>query len=229
MLHVQDHFPHRLCRQLTIILAVLAIVTAVLPGLGGDSSAHAGIFDIFKSKRPPRPTPEQLQAEEANRRQAEEANRRHDLLRTLQMQHDSENDPARKIHYDRQIIDALDPYVDFEKRRSVQNEIQQHEQEAQKRTEEQELQQARSQAKKALEEHRYEDAERAVLRAVQIQDDTQTQQLLTEARTRRLVAEVKALLARNEIEKANDKNQQVLQLASNDAAALRVSLETKPL
>jgi hypothetical protein len=126
MMHVQDHFTHRLCRQLAIILAVLAIVTAVLPGLGGDSLAHAGLFDIFKPKRPPHPTPEQLQAEEANRRR--------DLLRTLQMQHDSENDPARKIHYDLQIIAALDPYVDFEKHRSVQNEIQQHEQEAQKRT-----------------------------------------------------------------------------------------------
>ena len=224
MLHVQDHFPHRLCRQLAIILAMLAIVTAVLPGLGGDSSAHAGIFDMFKSKRPSHPTPEQLQAEEANRQR--------DLLRTLQMQHDSENDPARKIHYDRQIIAELDPYVDFEKIRSVQNEIQQHEadmklreQEAQKRAKEQELQQAMSQAKKALDEYRYEDDERAALRAVQIQDDAQTQQLLTEARTRRWVAEVKALLARNEIEKANDKNQQVLQLASNDAAALRLQRE----
>jgi hypothetical protein len=82
-----------------------------------------------------------------------------------------------------------------------------------------------SQAQTALDEYRYEDAERAALRAVYIQDSAQTQQLLTEARTRRLVAEVKALLARHEIDKANDKNQQVLQLASNDSEALRLQRE----
>jgi FHA domain len=221
MLHLQDNFPRRLFRQLATSLVLLVIVMVGLPGLGRGSLAHAGIFDIFKSKRPPRPTPEQLQAEEANRRR--------DLLRTLQMQHDSENDPARQIAYDRQIIAALDPYVDFEKIRSVQNEIQQHEaqmkqreQDEQKRAKAQELQQALSQAKKALEEHRYEDAERAALRVVQIQDDAQTRQRLTEARTRRVVEEAKDMLAKKALDKASGKNQQALQHAPNDPQALEL-------
>ena len=49
---------HRLCRQLATILAVLAIVTAVLPGLGGDSSAHAGILTCSNPNAPHGPLEE---------------------------------------------------------------------------------------------------------------------------------------------------------------------------
>jgi hypothetical protein len=222
MFHWHDRFSPRLCRRLVTVLAVLALVTAGWPFCGGGSVSYAGIFDIFKSKSKSAPPP----ATEPGPQAEEELNKRRDLLRQLQMQHDSETDPARKIAYDRQIVSALDPYTDFEKIRNVQNEIKQHEaeikqreQEAQQRTKEQERQQAISQVKRALAEHRYEDAEQAVLRAVQILDEAQAQPLLSEVRTRRLVVEVKELLARNDIDRANDKNRQALQLAPNDPEA----------
>ena len=219
MFHVPDRVPQRRYRQLAVTLAVLAIVTVGWPVWGGGSLSHAGIFDIFKSKPKPAPPPATEQGPKAE----EEANKRRDLLRKLQMQHDSETDPARKIAYDRQIVSALDPYVDFEKIKNVQNEIKQHEaeikqreQEAQQLAKEQERQQAMSQGKQALVEHRYVEAEQAALRAVQILDDAQTQQLLNEVRTRRVVAEVKDKLARDDIDSASDKHRQALQLAPND-------------
>jgi tetratricopeptide (TPR) repeat protein len=210
MFDLQKSFLRRWCRQLAVILAVLAIVMAGWPVWEGGALSHAGIFDIFKSKSKRTPPPE-------------EANKQRDLLRMLQIEHDSEPDPARKITYDRKIVSLLDPYMDFEKIKNVQNEIKQHEAEmrqrerrAQQLAKEQERRQAMRQASQALAEHRYEEAEQAALRAIQIQDDAQAQRLLTEVRTRRLTAEVKDLLVRNDIDKANEKHQQALQLAPND-------------
>jgi hypothetical protein len=165
---------------------------------------YAGFFDWFKSKDPPPPDPEK---------------QRRDQLRQLQMLHDRERDFAKKIDYDRKIIELLDPYTDLEKIRSLQSEIQQHEQEMQQRGKEQQRAEAISLTKRALEEKRYADAEREAETAIQILDDAEARQLRDEARTRRFIEEVKTLLAAKEVDKAREKNQQALQQAPKDPEA----------
>ena len=224
----QPCYPGKLLRQLAIIVILLAAVEAGLSSSGlrlwpefgllptmalafdsPDATAsshtmHAGLFDWFKSKDPPPPDPEK---------------QRRDQLRQLQVQHDRERDLAKKIEYDRKIIELLDPYTDLEKIRSLQSEIQQHEQEMQQRGKKQQWAEAISLTKKALEEKRYADAEREAETAIQISDDAEARQLRDEARTRRLVEEVKTLLAAKEVDKAHEQNQQALQQAPKDSEA----------
>jgi tetratricopeptide (TPR) repeat protein len=138
------------------------------------------------------------------------------------MWHDREADLFKKIEYDRQIISLLDPYVDYEKIRALQSEIEQHVQEAQQLAKEQEKQQTVSRVKRLLEEKRFEEAEREAEKAAQISDDTQTQQLLNEAKTRRLVEEAKDALAAKDVDKAYEKNRQAFQLSPNDIVAQRI-------
>jgi hypothetical protein len=140
-------------------------------------------------------------------------------LRQLQVQHDRERDLTKKIAYDRKIIELLDPYTDLEKIRSLQAEIQQHEQEIQQRGKEQQRAEVIGLTKRALEEKRYADAEREAEAALQIFDDAEVRQLRDEARTRRLIDEVKTLLAAKEVDKAHQKNQQVLQQTPKDPEA----------
>ena len=178
---------------------------------GSSDTMYAGLFDWFKSKpeskAPPPPEPEK---------------QRRDQLRQLQVLHDRERDLAKKSEYDRRIIELLDPYTDLEKIRSLQGEIQQHQQEIQQRGKEQQRVEAISLTKKALEEKRYADAERDAEAALQIVDDDEARQLRDEARTRRLVEEVKTLLAAKEVEKAHEKNRQALQQAPTDQEAHRI-------
>jgi tetratricopeptide (TPR) repeat protein len=229
----QRCYPGKLLRRLATILTLLIAVEAGLsspglrlwPGFGllpttafafdspdATASSHtmyAGFFDWFKPKpkAPPPPDPE---------------TQRRDQLRQLQMLHDRERDLAKKIEYDRKIIALLDPYSDLEKIRSLQAEIQQHEQETQQRGKEQQWAEAISLTKKALEEKRYADAEREAETAIQISDDAEARQLRDEARVRRLVEEVKTLLAAKEVDKAQEKNQQALQQAPNDPEAQKI-------
>jgi tetratricopeptide (TPR) repeat protein len=227
----QPYYPGKLLRRLTIILTLLIAVEAGLssPGLrlwpefgrlptmafafdspDATASSHtmyAGFFDWFKPKAPPPPDPEK---------------QRRDQLRQLQMLHDRERDLAKKIEYDRKIIELLDPYSDLEKIRSLQAEIQQHEQETQQRGKKQQWVEAISLTKKALEEKRYADAEREAETAIQISDDAEARQLRDEARIRRLVEEVKTLLAAKEVDTAQEKNQQALQQAPNDPEAQKI-------
>jgi tetratricopeptide (TPR) repeat protein len=231
----QSCFPGELFGRLAMIMILLAAVEAGLsssrlrlwpasglspatafaldsPGAAASTDMmHAGLFDWFKSKpepkAPPPPDPDK---------------QRRDQLRQLQVQHDKERDLAKKIEYDRKIIELLDPYTDLEKIRSLQGEIQQHEQEMQQHDKKQQWAEAISLTKKALEEKRYADAERDAEAAIQIFDDAEPRQLRDEARTRRLVEEAKTLLAAREVDKAHDKNQQALQQAPNDPEAQNI-------
>jgi hypothetical protein len=229
----QPSCPGKLLRRLAMIVILLAAVEADLsssrlrlwPEFGllpmvafafdsPDATAssrtmYAGFFDWFKPKpeSPPPPDPEK---------------QRRDQLRQLQGLHDGERDLARKIEYDRRIIALLDPYTDLERIRSLQSEVQQHEQEVQQRGKEQRRAEAISRAKQAMEEKRYADAEREAETATQILDDAEARQLRDEASTRRLVEEVKTLLAARDVDKAHEKNQQALQQAPKDPEAQRI-------
>jgi len=229
----QSSCPGKLLRRLAMIVILLAAVEAdlsssrlrlwpefgLLPTMAfafdspdATASSHtmyAGFLDWFKSKpeAPPPPDPEK---------------QRRDQLRQLQGLHDRERDLAKKIEYDRRIIALLDPYTDLEKIRSLQAEVQQHEQEMQQRGKEQQRAEAISRAKQAMEEKRYADAEREAETAMQILDDAEARQLRDEASTRRLVEEVKTLLAAKDIDKAYEKNQQALQQAPKDPEAQKI-------
>jgi hypothetical protein len=225
----QPYYTGKRLRRLAIILTLLAAVEAglsssrlhlwpefgLLPTMAfafdspdataSSDTMYAGLFDWFKSKpKPEAPDPEK---------------QRRDQLRQLQVVHDRERNLAKKIEYDRKIIELLDPYTDLEKIRSLQAEIQQHEQEMQQHSKEQQRAEAISLTKKALQEKRYADAEREAETVVQRFDDAEARQLRDEARTHRLVEEVKTLLAAKEVDKAHEKNQQALQQAQKDPEA----------
>jgi hypothetical protein len=242
----QAYYP---CKVLTRVALILTLLTAGDAGLSSaglrpwpqlglsptvtfafessDATAsshmmYAGLFDWFKGKpkspppppAPPPPDPEQRLREE---------------LRRLQRLHDREPNLAKKIEYDRQIIDLLKPDADFEKIRALKAEIQQHEREILDTDIQQQFAAAIRRAKTALEEKRYEDAEREAETAIRIFDSAEARQLRfdgaearqlrDEAKTRRLVEEAKDFLAAKEVDKAREKNQEALQLAATDQEA----------
>jgi FHA domain len=233
MYRLQPCFPSKLLRRLAMILVLLAAIEVGLSSSGlcrwlklgllptmtfaldssdAEVSPHmmyAGLFDWFKSKPKALPPPDPKEV-------------RREQLRRLQMLHDRERDLAKKIEHDLKIIEFLDPDTDFERIRALKAEIQQHEQAIVKGREEQQRAEAISRAKKALEEKRYKDTEREAETAIRIFDDAEARQLKDEAKTRRLVEEAKDLLAAREVEKANEKNQEALQLASTDPEAQRI-------
>jgi len=168
---------------------------------------YAGLFDWFKSKAPPPPDPKEVRREQ---------------LRRLQTLHDRESDHAKKIEHDLKIIELLDPDTDFERIRALKAEIQQHEQAIVKGREKQQWAEAISRAKKALQEKRYPDAEREAETAIQLFDDAEARRLRDEAITRRLVEGTKDLLAAKEVGKANEKNQEALQLSPKDSEAQKI-------
>ena len=143
-------------------------------------------------------------------------------VRDLQRRHDREPDLSKKISYDREIMDLLDPIVDFEKIKALQSEIKQHEQELQQFTKEQRKQQLIQRTQKLLEEKKYAEAEQEAERAVQIFNDAQTQQLLNDAKTQRLIEEVKDALAMKDVDVANVKNRQALKLTPDNREAQRI-------
>jgi tetratricopeptide (TPR) repeat protein len=233
MYRLQPCFPSKLLGRLAMMLVLLATVEAGLSSSGlclwlelgllptatfafdspdAAASSHtmyAGLFDWFKSKpkAPPPPDPKEVRREQ---------------LRRLQKLHDRERDLVKKIEYDLKIVELLDPDTDFERIRALKAEIQQHEQEILKGREEQQRAEAISRAKKALEEKRYPDAEREAETAIRIFDDAEARQLKDQAKTRRLIGEAKDSLAAQEVEKANEKNQEALQLAPTDPEAQKI-------
>jgi hypothetical protein len=244
----QPRFPSKLLERLVIILTLLAGVEAGLrssglylsPKLGllptvtfafsspeAAPSPHvmqAGLFrDLWdKLRGDPGPPPSAQKNPSPGQILPDVESQRRDQLRRLQMLHDKERDLSKKIEYDRQIIDMLHSYNDFEKIKALQSEIEQHEQEAQQLAKEQKREQAISQAKQALEEKRYKDAEREAEIAIQIFDDAQTRQLLNEAKTRRLVEEAKDALAAKDVDESYKKNRQALHLSPNDREGQRI-------
>jgi hypothetical protein len=150
---------------------------------------------------------------------------RRDQLRKLQIQHDREPNLVKKIEYDRQIISLLDPYVDYEKIRTLQSEIQQHEQEVQRFAQERERQQVIHRIQSLLGEKKFAEAEREAEKAIQIFEDAQVQQLLNEARTWRLADEAKDALAARDLDKAHEKNGLALQLSPNNREAQKIQID----
>ena len=152
----QPCFPSKLLGHLVMILTLLVGVEAGLSSPGFYLSTRLGLlptmaFASRSAAATTSPHTEQvgflgklwctLRANPASCRSPEptyptghvlpdQESQRRALLRKLQTEHDREPNLVKKIEYDRQIISLLDPYVDYEKIRALQAEIEQHGQEA---------------------------------------------------------------------------------------------------
>src|SRR5215213_9835646 len=89
-----------------------------------------------------------------------EADQRRSMMQQLQDLHDSEPDPLKKIDYDRSRKNLLDPAAESEKINSLDEEIEQHQREAQQLGDESPKKLAIAKVSAALREHRFDDAER---------------------------------------------------------------------
>jgi FHA domain len=247
----QPCFPSKRLARLVIILTSLAAVEAGLSSSGFHLPPKLGLLPMLAfaarstaattsppteqvgffgrlwctlrgnpdSCRSPKPT------DRTNHVPPDMESQRRDRLRKLQTQHDREPNLSKKVEYDRQLISLLDPYVDYEKIRALQSEIQLHEKETVQLVKEREKQQLIGWIGKLLAEKKYTEAEWEAEKAIQIFDDAQVQQLLNDAKIRRLVEEAKDSLAARDVDKAYEQNGRAVQLDPNDIEAQKIQTD----
>lgn len=112
------------------------------------------------------------------------------VMQQLQSAHDAEPDPAKKIDYDRSIINLLDPTNDAARISALNEEIRQHQRDADALSGDAKKKQAIADVTSALRDERYEDAEKAaIFLARNYPDVKEARGMVVQIRTRRLVNE----------------------------------------
>jgi hypothetical protein len=112
------------------------------------------------------------------------------VLQQLQTMHDGEPDPAKKIDYDRSMINLLDPATDAAKITSLNAEIARHQQDAEQLSGDTKKKQAISDVTEAIKDERFEDAEKAaIFLARNYPEVPEARGMLAQIRTRRLIDE----------------------------------------
>ncbi|MDQ3906919.1 MAG: FHA domain-containing protein [Acidobacteriota bacterium] len=112
------------------------------------------------------------------------------VMQQLQSLHDAEPDPAKKIDYDRSMINLLDPASDASRISALNDEIKQHQRDAESLATDTRKRQAIADVTDALKDERYEDAERAaIFLARNYPEVPEARGMLVQIRTRRLVNE----------------------------------------
>lgn len=118
-----------------------------------------------------------------------EADQQRNMLQQLQSLHDSEPDPAKKIDYDRTRKNLLDPAVEYEKIKALDDEIAQHQRETKQLGDQTQKKEAIYRASEALQDERFEDAELEAENLVkEFPDSREAINILAQIKTRRLVS-----------------------------------------
>jgi hypothetical protein len=124
-----------------------------------------------------------------------ESDQRRSMLQQLQELHDGEPSPNKKIDYDRSKRNLLDPIADAEQIRAIDNEILQHQQEADQLAGQGQRREYILKVSEALRERRFDEAEQeAEAYASKFPDVKDAQDLLSKVKTRRLINEAREAL-----------------------------------
>lgn len=171
-----------------------------------------------------------------------EADQRRSMLQQLQDLHDGEPDPVKKIDYDRSRKNLLDPAIESERIKTLDEEIEQHQMEAQQLGDESPRKKTIARLSEALREHRFEDAEReAEAYASKYPNTKDAQDLLVRIRTVRLINDASDAVAEggcSDCKKADRLINEALELTPNHQGARAVredvdlcleSCESKPV
>lgn len=152
-----------------------------------------------------------------------ESDQRRSMLQQLQNLHDREPDPAKKIDYDRSKRNLLDPAVDSVAINALNNEVEQHQREAQQLEDGGQRRQVILRVSEALREGRYEDAEsEAADFADALPNSQEAQNMLVRIKTHRLVSEARDALeggACGECEQADALIESALELSPDHEGA----------
>ena len=150
------------------------------------------------------------------------------IISQLQTLHDSETDPAKKIDYDRSIIQLLDPSKDADKINALNAEIETHKNEIAALGQSDEKKKLLSKISAALRDHRFDDAETSAVELADkfSEEKANSKTLLKEIKTRRLFSDASDLYDAGGCSKCAEADQlidQVLELAprNQNAVALK--------
>lgn len=158
-----------------------------------------------------------------------EADQRGRMLQQLQVLHDGEPDPAKKIDYDRSKRNLLDPAADAAAIKSLDEEIAQHQREEQQLAGAGKKREFVIKISAALRERRYEDAEsEAEDFATAFPGEQESQNMLIRIKTQRLVSEARDALEAagcDDCEKAAKLTDQALELSPNHQGAMLLKEE----
>jgi hypothetical protein len=198
---------------------MILIVVLLLLSPGGPLVLGAGAADVSQG------------ATQSASQESEQETIRRQKLQKLQESYAEEPDLARKIDYLRQMKSLLDPYIDFDKIRTLDNDIRTLEDQLAKQNREQTRQASLARIEAAIRVGHFDVAEQqAAVLTQRFPNDAQAKEILFRVRASRIAEEVKDVLVKpdatcKEFEDADRKINDALKLSPDHVQAKSVKAE----